>query len=341
MNNSNEFLEGTAGPYRDVVDYILGITHEIWESRQVERIHAYYDAATPIYALGGFVNSAVTIVQNTWDTLAAFPDRLLLGEAVVWSRESAGCFYSSHRILSPMTNSGPSQFGSATGRAVLVRTIADCVVQNGVITREWLVRDNYGLVRQLGFDPIIIAKEQAAKPMTPDHMAWVRSETTRVGKSSRPMRRAPVSFSEGQIAEFAQSVLSNVWLEGDPVAMKAHYASYAVLHDSQPVASGSAAISAHYDELRRSFADGALTVDHICTTQGSDGLVEVAARWTFAAIHSNAIWGGPATGAQLLILGVTHWRIVAGKIAVEWTIYDRLAVLAQILRSAATRSTQE
>jgi hypothetical protein len=41
MNDDSAYLEGTTGPFRNVVDYILGNTHEIWESRQVERIRDY------------------------------------------------------------------------------------------------------------------------------------------------------------------------------------------------------------------------------------------------------------------------------------------------------------
>ena len=75
-------LEGTTGPFRDLTDYILGITHEIWESRRVERIDDYYSRDCLIYTLGGMVHGAAAIINNTHDTLRAFPDRLLLGEAV-------------------------------------------------------------------------------------------------------------------------------------------------------------------------------------------------------------------------------------------------------------------
>ncbi|MDX2142497.1 MAG: ester cyclase [Rhodospirillaceae bacterium] len=327
------FLEGTSGPYRGVVDYILGITHEIWESRRVDQIHSYYAADTPIFAIGGLVTGAAAIVQNTWDTLAAFPDRLLLGEAVIWSRIGAGRFYSSHRILSPMTNRGASAFGPATGRAVLVRTIADCVIENGVITREWLVRDNYGLVRQLGFDPMSLASRQAASPIAPEHAAWIEAERRRVGAESRGGHDARTAYNDHEIETFAKSVLHNIWRTGDADGYATHYADYAVLHDSSPVASGRRAIAAHHAELRAGFSMSALTVDHVCSSAGADSTREVAVRWTLDARHVGPIWGASPSGAEVLILGVTHWLIVAGRIAAEWTIFDRLAALTQIQRA--------
>ncbi|PHX99192.1 MAG: hypothetical protein CK529_10420 [Rhodospirillaceae bacterium] len=333
MTSSGPFLEGTSGPYRDVVDYILGITHEIWESRKVDKIDTYYAAQTPVYALGGLLTGTATIVKNTWDTLAAFPDRLLLGEAVVWSREGRGRFYSSHRILSPMTNHGDSAFGTATGRAVLVRTIADCVIENGVITLEWLVRDNYSLVQQLGFDPIAVACKQAETPLTADHAAWLGTEQQRLKSLGRGKIEKQLTFSATDTVTFAQAVLRNTWQTGNDATYSAHYASYAVLYDSAPVASGRGLIAVHYAELRRALNVEALTVDHVCSNGGADGGIQVAVRWTLTARHIGPIWGMPASGAEILILGVSHWKIVAGRIAAECTIFDRLAVLTQIQRA--------
>ena len=141
---------GRYGPASALTDYIYGITYEIWEQRGVDLIRQYYAPDIRVYALGGISDGVESVVQGTRDTLSAFPDRLLLAENVVWSRDADGD-YSSHRIMSPMTNDGASAYGAATGRKVLVRPVADCLVERGVITKEWLVRDTLPLVSQLGF----------------------------------------------------------------------------------------------------------------------------------------------------------------------------------------------
>lgn len=336
MIAGTQYLEGTQGPYRNLVDYILGITHEIWESRQIDRIHDYYSPDTLIYTLGGLVRGSEAIVRNTRDTLKAFPDRLLIGDSVIWSRDGAGIFYSSHRITSPMTNRGDSAFGPATGKSVIVSTIADCVVENGVITREWLVRDNYGLVRQLGLDARGIAKTSAAIPQAQEHAAWMSAERERLGKSSATRGQRTAAFSDDRAPEFADSVLQNCWARGDESLFDCHYAPYAVLHDSRPVASGRTAIREHYGALRQSFSEASLSCDHVCFRPCDQDSRDVAVRWTLAARHTGDAWGAPATGAPVLILGVSHWRIIAGRIASEWTIYDRLAVLTQLYRAGSS-----
>lgn len=329
---AQQYLEGTSGPYVNLVDYILGITHEIWESRQVERIYDYYASNTLIYTLGGMVHGAAAIVKNTHDTLASFPDRLLLGDSVVWSREAAGVFYSSHRILSPMTNLGASAFGPATGKQVQVRTIADCLVENGVITREWLVRDNFSLARQLGFDVQSIARTQAAQPLAPDFSDWLASERSRVAAVGKVSAGTGVPWASGQAREFSRSVLDNAWRGADSALFEIHYAPYAVLHDSKPVASGRSGIVSAYAALRNWVGPAVISVDHLCVIPNNTDGHEVAVRWMLAGEHRGDAFGLAATGAPLLIMGVTHWQIVAGRIAAEWTIFDKLAVLAQIYR---------
>jgi predicted ester cyclase len=233
-----------------------------------------------------------------------------------------------------MTNLGASGFGPATGNKVQVRTIADCLVENGVITREWLVRDNFSLVRQLGFDVHAIARAQALQPPAPEFAAWCATERSRVACADRAASRSRVPWGVGQSRIFAESVLGNVWCTGDRATFELHYAPYAVLHDSRPVASGRGAVFDEYAVLRNFVGDAAVTVDHLCVVPNNVDGHEVAARWTLTGRHHGDAWGLAASGSPLLVLGVTHWQIVAGRIAAEWTIFDKLAVLAQIYRQA-------
>jgi predicted ester cyclase len=321
-------LEGTSGPFRDLTDYILGITHEIWESRHVERIDDYYSSDCLIYTLSGMVHGAKAIIANTHDTLRVFPDRLLLGEAVIGARLGPGRFLSSHRIGSPMTQAGDLPYMPATGRKVFVRTIADCLVEDGRITKEWLVRDNYSLASQIGADPLAVARF-VAQGRSAECLAWLESEQQRAraaasGASAR-------DFAAQDAVEFAKAVIGAQWGANDPHSMAVQYAPYAVLHDSHPIASGREVIESHYVALRAAMSRTAVSIDHVAVQDRNDDEYWVAARWTSAFEHTGTLWGASASGRPALILGVTHWQIVAGRIVAEWSIYDRIAVLAQIV----------
>ena len=113
---------GAYGAGNMLVDYILGITYEIWEEREIELINQYYRADTVIFALDGITRGAAAIIDGTQAMLESFPDRLLLADDVIWSGNHEDGFYSSHRIISPMTNQGPTIFGPATGKQVRILT---------------------------------------------------------------------------------------------------------------------------------------------------------------------------------------------------------------------------
>jgi len=55
-----------------------------------------------------------------------------------------------------------------------------------------------------------------------------------------------------------------------------------------------------------------------------------AVRWTMAGMHSQDGIYGPASGAPIVIMGVTHWRIINGHIHSEVTIWDDIALRRQI-----------
>ena len=74
---------GEYGADDDLVDYILGITFEIWEQGNVDLINQYYGPSTVVWALDGITHGATEMIAGTNAMLQAFPDRLLLGDDVI------------------------------------------------------------------------------------------------------------------------------------------------------------------------------------------------------------------------------------------------------------------
>ena len=99
---------------------------------------------------GGIVRGNAAVIDATLTTLAEFPDRLLLGEDVIWCGDEDAGFLSSHRVVTSGTHTGHGPYGPPTGKSFSVRVIADCAARGDVIYDEWLVRDSSGIVRQLG-----------------------------------------------------------------------------------------------------------------------------------------------------------------------------------------------
>jgi predicted ester cyclase len=314
--------QGAYGADDDLVDYILGITFEIWEERGVGLISQYYSPETVVYALDGITIGSDAMIAGTYGMLEAFPDRLLLGDDVIGKGDSHSG-YSSHRVLSPMTNTGDSSFGPATGRQVRIMNMADCVVEEGVIVREWLARDNLALVRQLGFDATECAGAVRGR-YTNALTDWFASEGSRLA-SAQAKRQMTAGMD-------AQELMHALWCSGDETSIESAYHPYAVMHRS-PVEtiSGRKSLSAHYARLRAAFACSAVSVDHVCEQSAGNNADHVAVRWAVSATHTGDYLGIRRTGKPVLIMGVTHRRIVDGSIAVEWTVFDSLGVMAQLL----------
>lgn len=325
---TNNSAKGGYDVSDEIVDFILGITYEIWEEGGIDLCHQYYAHDCKVYGLDGITNGSEAVVQGTRAMLSAFPDRLLLGDDVITSGD---CHYgySSHRVLSPAINHGDSMFGAATNRPVRFMNMADCLIEEGIITLEWLTRDNLAVVRQLGFDELASARI-VAESRDEELSGWFETEAARV--SGIRVDADIQEFDIEKIDEFASAVISANWTTGNQAVIDAAYAPYAVVHRSPiDIISGRESITSHYAAQRIAFDVAGASVDHICVQPwGSDGH-RVAVRWAVAGTHRGTYEGIAASGKPVYILGVSHWRIVNGRIASEWTVFDRLAVMSQLI----------
>jgi predicted ester cyclase len=319
--------------YSEVVPYILGITHEIWERRQIDSILDYYGEDIEVFSLEGITRGAKSMVKGTRDTLDAFPDRLLLGDDIIWSGNLERGF-SSHRITSPMTNLGDTLFSAATGRPVRTMNIADCEISHGQITGEWLFRDNLALVQQLGIDTLGAARTIASR-FDDNFLEWLGAEHERV-KNGMPARALTLGEPEPDPLEpFARRILEACWINGDASVLGEVYTPYTVLQRAPVrIHSGLEETLEHWSGLRHVFPNARLTLDHICSQPYGARDRHVAVRWSVAARHRGDFAGIAATGQPVYIVGATHWRIVSGCIVAEWTVFDELALMAQLIAEA-------
>lgn len=329
-SSTDQMKKAPSNQYRQIVDYILGITFEIWEQRQVDGILDYYAEDIDVFSLEGITHGAAAMVTQTNATLKAFPDRLLLGDDVIWSGNLERGF-SSHRITSPMTNRGATHFGAATGKRVLTMNIADCEITDGRITREWLLRDNLALVSQLGLDTMNAASAVAER-FDSKLRDWLRQEHYRVTRQA-DSPACTVGESQTDPSEaFARRVLENCWINEDLETLESLYAPYCVLHRA-PVrtVSGRQAIQSHFSAWRSALPGAALSLDHICSQPFNNSGRHIAARWSVAGNHEGPFAGLDASGKPIYVVGVSHWRVLDGRIIAEWTVFDELAMLAQAL----------
>jgi predicted ester cyclase len=330
-------LPGFAPEFVDFPHYIIRITELIWHDRKVERIHDWYAADCPIHTLAGDITGAQTVVDNTWATLKAFPDRRLDGDNVIWSDEGEAAFYSSHLITSKMTNEGASEFGPATGRKVRAQTIADCLCKDNMVIEEWLVRDNLAIALQLGADPDEIARQQARK----DRENGFSLIDFHAGNRARVASGESLAARSGSATAIAIAALKAIWQDRDWATVKSLYDfRVGARYPGDSDLYGPDQLQDWFAPLHAALSDTQIVIEHIAEIPYLGDARDVAIRWSVSGAHSGNGRYGPATGAPVYILGVSHFRVINGRIREEVTIWDDIALRRQVETARAGAGTR-
>lgn len=328
-------LAGFDADYVDIVDYIVRCTHRIWEGKNLELIRTHYTDDCLVHTLAGPTRGVEAVIAGTLGTLQAFPDRTLYADHVIWSDDALRGYHSSHRITSHMTHLGDNEFGAASRRRATVVTIADCAVRANRIYEEWLVRDNWSLAAQLGFDPIAIASAQAGR----DHGGslardWWSAEHARV--RAQPAPPAAVADPGQDAYGFACYVFGNAWNQRRLGLLRELYSP--TVEWNGPAGRrlfGAGGAIGFIASLLAAIPDAVVSVDHVGAVPFFELGVDIAVRWTMAGTHTGPGLHGPATGLPVTLLAVTHWRVIDQRIVEEWTIYDEIALVRQLRQELA------
>jgi len=316
-------MRGFDGKYTDIVDYIIGITYEIWEEKKVGLIRDYYTGDSVIHAPAGDTVGAEAVVNNTIQQLSLFPDRRLFPDDVIWAGNDTEGFYSSHRIRSTAHHRGYSIYGQPTGKKLQYSVIADCAIINNKIYEEWLVRDNVSILRQMGLDEREFAAQlvQASpgkydvKPQTP----------------TKP-QEMPTSAKTGfDVEYFIKRTWHNAWnmrmfdslIDGYLSTVHCHAASGRELFGQEDI------VQFAIDWLS-CFPDASMTFDHFCALGNDKDGYRTSLRWTFNGTHTGyGLYGNPS-GRPVSIMGITQAFVHDGKIIEEWNLFDELTILCQL-----------
>lgn len=337
-------MAGFDDEFVDIVDYILRITYWIWHEKQVDLCTRYYAPDSVLHTMTGDIIGNEPVVQNTWKTLEAFPDRTLDGENVVWSVEDdtsdQATYYSSHLIVSRMTNRGPSEWGPATNKRARIRTIADCVCKHNQIVEEWLMRDNAFLVQSLGYNVPTIAQQQATADRAKgfDLLEFQKPLRDKILASPRLEIVPQPPKPELDSAAFVQALFASLWQGGNPGNVRSFYDFRVTAHlTSGREVYGTLEMEEHLSSFQEGLGQVRVTIDHVAQIPFLGDAIDVAIRWSLAAIHTgdSACWG-PASDTPIYILGGSHYRIINSKIREEWTVFDELAVHRQIASKRLT-----
>jgi hypothetical protein len=289
-----------------------------------------------VHTLGAYADAVSSVVSGTLQTISAFPDRLLIGENVIWRDLGPNKgYYSSHRITSIMTNKGPSEFGKATHKIGRVTTIADCICVENKIVYEWLVRDNSFLVKQLGIEVLDASEHFAKIPTHPKFEKWRQAEISRV-KAQKPSEHRWKEPIDKSAVEFSNSWLDTLFNQKKFGKANIFYHLNAKLQwPGGRQAVGIPSIKGTIIQWLATCPEAQVTCDHVCTVpfDQEKGVIDIAIRWSLTGSFSSKDKRlSMYCGQEFFILGATHLRLVDGKISEEWTVFDEVAAYANLIR---------
>ena len=182
-------MKGFETQYKNIVDYIVRITHRIWEEKDIGYIYDTYSHDCRVWDDFGLQYGFEKIVADTVHTNNAFPDIRLVADEVIWAGDEDASFHTSHRTIISGTNTGYSKFSEPTGKSVRLLCIANCVAKENKIFYEHVVYDTAAMIKQLGLNVAEVAKEVAnnrdAGPFGPDFRNLRTKENVWSGKATK------------------------------------------------------------------------------------------------------------------------------------------------------------
>ena len=335
MSHPPETFEGFSSRYSDFPDYILKITHDIWEGRGIGLLNDLYAPDIPMRFPSGVSMGNQATIDGTMAALAEFPDRTLYGQDVVWCGSREAGYLSSHRLTSTGTHTGRGPFShllGVTGRPFTMRAIADCAARDGTIYDEWLVRDTGALVRQLGGDPETFARDlieaeggpdKAVAPLTPDN-----DVAGDYAVSAEPKGNAR------EWGERYAEILTRI-MEKDFDVIPREYDRACTIEAPGGRAAGMdgiswAAADRFWLSLRSSFPRSTFAIHHVIGREDPLMGPRAAIRWSLWGPHDG--WGayGAPSGAKVHVMGLSHATFGPWGLRQETTLVDEVAVWKQI-----------
>ena len=318
-------MKGFDNKYKDFPDYILKITKQIWEGKDVNSISEFYSKDIPVRSPFGVTYGNKPVIEATFATLKEFPNRQLLGEEVIWNGNDEEGYHSSHRILSKGTHLGDGFYGKPTKKDIYYRVIADCACKNNQVYDEWIVRDQGAIVRQLGYTPKEFAKQIIEKE-------GGETKAKKVFDLSSDMKSeyTPFNFKKDSIGEKYSQILKNIFLEDYKFTNYARAAS--IFWPGNKIGHGREEISEFWNSIKKALKKIKFSIEHVGWLEEEGKNSKVSIRWFLNGLHANNTNEyEQATNKNIFIMGINHAEIVDGNIIREWVLFDEVAIWKQLL----------
>jgi len=328
-------LSGFDPDYRNIVDYIVRITHRIWETeqREVEYIGDCYADDSLVYDDYGLQTGNQKIITDTHHTTGAFPDIILDAEEVIWAGNDEVAFHTSHLTRIVGTNTQASRYGDATGASINVPVIANCVALGNDIFLEHVLYNTSAMLQQLGLDLWAEAERLVADP--PE--GWPRSADVWDQLRSAASPQKPISeidpVNQFDPDAFTRAIHNNIWNGNGSVIDQRYISDFTFEGTTARLFTGTGTYRDYVNELKSTFPDLKLQVDEVYWMGNEQEGYLISTRWSAEGTHTAGTVYRDPTGAACQIWGITQWRVKDERIEQEWQLFNEFDLMMQIAKA--------
>lgn len=335
-------MRGFEDTYTDIVDYIVRITHRIWEDGDVGYIYDTYAPGCMVYTDSGALYGVERVVEGTMAAVNTFPDTRSWADDVIWAGNDQEGFATSHRYVTTAHHLGAWEHGPATGRKVNLWGIANCVVRENEIFEEWVLYNMCSRLMQVGVDVRAAAREYGNElhAISADRNV---PEVERLAGGRRP-EYYPAPSGTGSdggfglgfdVEHFARALWHDLYNRRDLSAVDRAYARTVRWKGTSDRAGyGRQDVKSQASQLMATFPDLGMHVDEVYWMGNDAQGYRVSVRWTALGTHRGWAMYGTPTGRRVHLWGISQLYITNGRITEEWSCFNEFDVLAQLLADA-------
>lgn len=316
-------------PFDSPENYILEWTDLIWEDYGLGRLGEHYAAEMTVHGSYGPIRSMETVLRKSLVKKSAFPNRIGTAEDVICEPRGDDAFISHHRVFHTGLQQGMWDYGAPTGRESESRNIAICLVREGLVEEEWVVRDEWRVVTTLGLDPETIARSLAFTD-EPEGLFGTPApaDVVRIGESG------PRPDSHRGEAEMIAEFIDTVW--GQRHLEQVERFTHRDLFLETTRARVRTRLRNYQSDLAQMlapFPDATIEVRDIAVNTAPEQGTRIGVLWRLKGTYDGAPLYGPVTDSPIEILGSSQFLLRGGRIIHEWRVFDEIAVLAQVAKA--------
>ncbi len=327
-------MRGFEEEYVDIVDYIVRITHRIWEDQDVGYIYDTYAPGCRVHDDAGLQIGVERMVAGTIESIEAFADVRHYADDVIWAGDDERGFVTSHRAFNVGHHTGTWRWGPGTHRPLKIWVIANCLVVDNLIVEEWVLYNTVARLLQVGIDPVAAARAAGNAGGVQALSGAQATEVDRLIGGRVPVLAPEVDLRDSDDVEgFVRALFHNLYNRRDLSAIDRAYAPNVQWHGtSNREGHGRGDVRSMARKLLATFPDFGLEVDEVYWMGNARDGWSIAVRWTGGGTHDGHVLYGAPTGRRVRIWGMSQLYVRQGRIVEDWSLFNEFDVMTHLFR---------